>query len=243
MRLGQAHHQVGAGPPEADRAEAALVERARARAEACDVLLPGRHRVGLVEARRRDDRLPEPLDVGLAEDRPSPPFVRVADDRPLDESAVLRVEELLDGQPRPRPLGAALIEVGEQLRLCLPRDRDRRSAGLHHVVDQCHGPGRAPIERALGRVLDPRALQVSIAVVDLDEARAALVGDPADRADQRQVLRVGRDPEELPGLEVDCDLDRKACVPVEPLRRRHKPKPYSLHVTSVERGSQRRAAW
>jgi hypothetical protein len=35
------------------------------------------------------------------------------------------------------------------------------------------------------------------------------------------MLRVGRHPEELPRLEVDGDLDRKACVPVEPLRRTH----------------------
>jgi hypothetical protein len=35
------------------------------------------------------------------------------------------------------------------------------------------------------------------------------------------MLRVGRDPKELPRLEVDGDLDREACVPVEPLRRTH----------------------
>ncbi len=70
-------------------------------------------------------------------------------------------------------------------------------------------------------MLDPRALQMVVAVEHLDIARAALVRDPADGPDQGEMLRVGRDPKELPRLEVDGDLDRKACVPVEPLRRTH----------------------
>ena len=121
----------------------------------------------------------------------------------------------------PCPLVAALVEIGEELGLGLARDRDRRAAGLDHVIEERERPGRAPVERVLGCVLDPRALQMSVAVVGLDVARAALVGDTPDRADQRQVLRLGRDPEELTGLEVDCDFDRKPCVPVEPLVRRH----------------------
>ena len=229
--VGKAHHQVGAGPPEADRAEAALVERARALAEACDVLLPGRYRVGLVQARRRDDRLPEPLDVGLAEDRPGPPLVRVADDRPLDEPAVLRVEELLDGQPRPRPLGAALIEVGEQFRLGVPRDRDRRAACLDHVVDQRHGPGRAPVERVLGRVLDPRALQVRVAVVDLDEAGAPLVGDPPIARTSGKCSGSAEIRRNCPGWRLTATSTARRAYLSSRSVRRHKPKPYSLHVT------------
>jgi hypothetical protein len=70
-------------------------------------------------------------------------------------------------------------------------------------------------------VLDPRALEMVVAVEHLHVPRPALVRDPADGPDQRKMLRVGRYPEELPRLEVDGDLDRKACVPVEPLRRTH----------------------
>jgi hypothetical protein len=70
-------------------------------------------------------------------------------------------------------------------------------------------------------VLDPCALQVVVAVEHLDIARAALVRDPADGSNQGKMLRVGRYPEELPRLEVEGDLDREACVPVEPLRRTH----------------------
>jgi hypothetical protein len=70
-------------------------------------------------------------------------------------------------------------------------------------------------------LLHPRTLQMVVAVEHLDIARPALVRDAPDCSDQREMLRVGRDPEELPRLEVDGDLDRKACVPVEPLRRTH----------------------
>jgi hypothetical protein len=75
-------------------------------------------------------------------------------------------------------------------------------------------------------VLDPGAPKVHVAVVHLDIARTALVRDPADRTDERQVLRLGRDPEELPGLEVHRHLDREAGIPVEALVRCHQAKPY-----------------
>ena len=220
--------QVGARAGEADRAEAPLVEERGALAEALDVLLPREHGVGLVEPGRGDDGVPEPLDVRLAEDGVRPAFVRVADDRPLDQPSVLGVEQLLRGQARARPLGAALVEVGEELGLGLAGDRDRRAAGLDHVVEERERPRRRPVERVLRRVLDARALQMRVAVVGLDVARAALVGDTRDRADERQVLRLGRDPEELTGLEIDRHFDREPCIPVEPLVRCHIGKPYSL---------------
>ena len=97
-------------------------------AQALDVLLPGGDRIGLVEPRRGDDRVPEPLDVRLAEDGLRPAFVRVADDRPLDQPSVLGVEELLRREARARALGAPLVEIGEELGLGLARDRDRRAA-------------------------------------------------------------------------------------------------------------------
>ena len=75
-------------------------------------------------------------------------------------------------------------------------------------------------------MLDPGAPQVHVAIVRLDVARAALVGDVRDRADEREMLRLGRDPEELTGLEVDRHLDREAGIPVEALVWCHQGKPY-----------------
>ena len=194
VRRVQPDTEVGARAGEPDRAELPLVEERGSLAEAPDVLLPGEHRVGLVEPGRGDDGVPEPLDVRLAEDGLRPAFVRIADDRPLDQASVLGVEELLRGQARAGPLVAALVEIGEELGLGLARDRDRRATGLDHVIQERERPRRRPVERVLRGVLDAGALQMSVAVVGLDVPRAALVGDMRDRADERQVLRLGRDP-------------------------------------------------
>ena len=42
------------------------------------------------------------------------------------------------------------------------------------------------------------------------------------------MLGLGRDPEELAGLQVDRHLDREARIAVEPLVWRHQGKPYAL---------------
>ena len=54
------------------------------------------------------------------------------------------------------------------------------------------------------------------------------------------MLRLGRDPQELPRLEVDGDLDRKAGVPVEPLVRSHQlanPIQFQGHACVAAQGS------
>src|SRR4029079_12908357 len=221
VALREADAQVCARADEAKRGERMLVEGRGALPEPLDVLAPGLHRVRLVEAGGGGDRVPQPLDVGLAEHGPRPPLVGVADDRPLDEAPVLRVEELLDGEPRPCGLRAALVEVGEELGLGVACDRDRRPAGLDLWVDHRDRAWRAPVERAAGSWLDARALEMVVAVEHLHVPRPALVRDPADGPDQRKMLRVRRYPEERPRLEVDGHPDRKAGVPVEPLRRTH----------------------
>ena len=69
----QADGEVGARAAEAEAVEARARSGASARStELVDVRAPGLDRVGLVQPGRRRDRVPEPLDVGLAEDRSSP---------------------------------------------------------------------------------------------------------------------------------------------------------------------------
>ena len=75
-------------------------------------------------------------------------------------------------------------------------------------------------------MLDPGAPQVHVAVVGLDVARSALVRDVRDRPHEREMLRFGRDSEELTGLEIDRHLDREAGIPVEALVWCHQDKPY-----------------
>ena len=68
----QADGQIGAGAAEANAVEPALVQQRPALDELGDVASPRVDGVGLVEARRRDHGVPEPLDVRLAEDGLSP---------------------------------------------------------------------------------------------------------------------------------------------------------------------------
>jgi hypothetical protein len=66
-------------------------------------------------------------------------------------------------------------------------------------------------------VLDARALQMSVPVLRLNVPRAALVGDTSDRADEREMLGLRGDPQELARLEIDGNFDGKPGVPVEAL--------------------------
>src|SRR4029078_7303262 len=90
VALREADAQVGARAHEAKRGERVLVEGRAAPAEPLDVLAPALPRVRLVEAGRGGDRVPQPLDVRLAEHGPGPALVRGGDDRPLGEAAAVR---------------------------------------------------------------------------------------------------------------------------------------------------------
>ena len=125
--LEQADGEVGARAAEPDRVEAALVERRGARGEPRRVLRPGRDRVGLVEAHRPGDGVPEPVDVGLAEDRARPALGRAGDDRPRDAPLGDEPERGLDELRHPRGADAAPVEVGEELGLGVAGDGDARA--------------------------------------------------------------------------------------------------------------------
>ena len=181
----------------------------------------------LVEARGDGDRLPEPLHVGLAEHRLGPAGVRVADDRPGDLAVARRLEHLLGDEPRARLRDPGRVEVGEQLGLGVAGDRDQGAVLLRELVDERQRPRRRPVERVLGRVEDPRAPDVRIGVERLDVLRAALVRDLGDRADERQVVGMARDAQQLARLEVDPDLDGEAGVPRESLVRSHSSAAYT----------------
>ena len=239
VTIAQPDEEVGARPLEPNGVEPALVELRSASAKPVEMLVPSGHRVGLVEAGRGRHCLPEALDVWLPEDGVRPARVRVADDRPLDQPPVLRVQELLGREPRACPLGTPLVGVGEKLGLRFAGDRDRRAAGVDQVVDERERPGRAPVERVLGCVLDTRAAHVHVAELGLHVACAALVGELSDRANKRQMLRLGVDAQELTRLEVDRHLHRQARVPFEPLVRSHAVEPYSVCRVNAPRRSAR----
>ena len=67
------------------------------------------------------------------------------------------------------------------------------------MLDDRERPGRRPAERFLRRVQDARVPDVLVDVLDVDEPRAKLVGDPADRARELDVLELQLSQRSWPG--------------------------------------------
>jgi hypothetical protein len=105
-RRKQADGEVGSRPPVAERVGAQVVETGGTRLEPAETLPPGGGRIGLVEAHAEGDLIPEPRDVGLAEDLLRPPGTRGGDDAPVHRLlAHLPAGDLRDvrrGEPTPR---------------------------------------------------------------------------------------------------------------------------------------------
>ena len=68
-------------------------------------------------------------------------------------------------------------------------------------------PRRHVVERVLGRVLDPRALDVRVEVPDVDEPRTASVRVRRDRARQLVLAVLCVDVDDLARLDVRAVLD------------------------------------
>ena len=239
MAIAQPDDELGARPCEANRVESTLVELRRTVAKPVEMLVPRRNRIGLVEPGGGRDRLPQTLDIWLAEDRGRPARVRVADDRPLDQPPVIRVQELLGRKPRARPLGAPLVGVCEELGLRFSGDRDRRAAGLDQVVDECERARRAssrasPRARA-GPVRAARACRGTGPRRSARRARRR--GRPIARTSGR-CSGSGVDAQELTRLKIDSHLYREARVPFEPLVRNSRVEPYSVcRVNALRRAA------
>ena len=147
-RVGQEpDRQVGARAAVAQGVEPALVQaRRRGATSSRDVLLPGRDRVGLVEPDRGRDRLPEPVDVGLAEHacvaQPSFGYATIDQlQRPSVSARLASASCAHPGSPE-----AAAVEAVEELRLGVAGDREQRAAVLAEVVQPLDEPRRRPAE-------------------------------------------------------------------------------------------------
>ncbi len=208
--------EVGARAAVPQRVEAPRVQRVGAPVERGDVVLPRRDRVRLVEPHSGLDRAPEPLEVRLAEDRGRPALVRVRDDRPV--AAAARELEARAGEvAHPRARDARAVEVGEELRLRVPADREQRAAVAAELLHALDEPRRRPREHVLARVLDVRAADVLVGEEDVDVAGAGHVGLLRDRAHERRVLDEAVDRQPLARLEVEPDPDGQARVVGQPV--------------------------
>ena len=167
--------------------------------QACD-------RIGLVEPDGSADRSPQPLDVGLAEDRLRPALVREGDDRPVAQ-AVGQPQRCLCDLAHARLADALAVEVGEELGLGVAADRAEGAAHGAELVEALDEPGRRIAEAVRVGALDVGAPDVLVGVEDVDVAGAGGIRLARDRAHERRVLDQGVDPERLTRLEVEPDLD------------------------------------
>ena len=175
------------------------------------MLAPCGDRVGLVQAHRGCDRLPEPLDVGLAEDDLRPALVRERNDRPVAEP-VGQPQARLGDLPHARPSDSAPVEVGEELGFGVAGDCEERAALGPEVVQSLHEPGRRVAQCVLGGVLDVRAADVLVGVEHVHEARPRRIRLARDCPDEGLVFDECVDPEQLAGLQVETDLNREPGV-------------------------------
>ena len=77
---------------------------------------------------QKRDRLPEPLDVRLAEHLVRPAHVRIGDSRPVDAPGDHVAADDLRDLLHLRPPDALTVEVAEELRLGVAGGRDHRRA-------------------------------------------------------------------------------------------------------------------
>ena len=203
------------------------------------MLPPGLDRIGLVEPDGRRDRVPEPLDVRLAEDDARPLLARVRDDRPVarpGSEPQARFRQL----PHACVCDSLSVEVGKEPGLGAAADHEQRPAVGAEILQALHEPGRRPAERVVGGVLDMRPANPLVCVVDVHVGGSSLVRRGCDRADERGMLDVSVHGETLSRLKIDPDLDGQPGVGGEHLLELHGT---SMYVRRLPPWSLDCAAW
>ncbi len=208
------------GPREAHAVEVERVELAAPALQPLDVPPPGGDRVVLVEADGLGDRLPEPLDVRLAEHLLRPALVRERGDRPAERACGLCLVQRVEHRLRPGAPDALLVEVGEELRVGVPRDHHERSAVARRRCQLDDPRGRVGQHLVCG-MLDHRPPHVLVGVAHVDVTGACAVPGPGQRAHELDVLDLRVDEERLPRLEVDADANDQLGVPLEAIHASH----------------------
>ena len=150
--------------------------------------------------------------VGVHELRPRQRGAR--HDRPVRRALVDDLARLLD-RGQPVAAGADRIEVLEQAGGDGPGQRDARGVVLAEREDALAEPRRHVVERVLGGVLDPRALDPRVEPADVDELGAAPVGALGQRADQPLLAGLAADGHDLALLQVAPEADREVGEPLE----------------------------
>ena len=233
LRVGQEPDcEVGAGAAEVQSVERTLVQMRAPVPKRGDVLAPGCDRIRLLEPDRVGDRLPQPLDVRLAEHLLGPALIRVGRDRPGDRAGVLRLVQSLEKVARTCPPDALSVEIGEQVRIRVARDHHERAV----VSDRprlLEKPGGSVRQHLVLRVLDHRAAHVLVDVADVDVTGAGLVARAGERACELGMLDLTVDEQRLPGLEVHSDPHDQLRVALQAIHGRNHRGPIHPPETVV----------
>ena len=171
---------------------------------------PGGHGVVLVQAADVDDLLGEPgqrrvgVELGVHELRPR--GRRAGHGGPVRRAVVDDLAGLAQEGQLVAP-DAGRVEVVEQAGSDRARQADPRGAELAELEDPPAVPRRHVVERLLVGVEEPRALDVEVEVLDVDEAGAVAVGAGGQRARQRLLAQLGADGDHLAALDVGGEPD------------------------------------
>src|SRR5438093_12914583 len=133
---------------------------------------PGLHRVVLVETGRLGHRLPETIDIRLAEDAIGPTGGWAAGQGPADP--VTRHLGQPDRHERalPRRTDAPPVEVREETRIRLTGQEQDCSSLLHDLEQAIDQPLRRQIQRFLWTMRDQGSLDVRVDIANVDESPA-----------------------------------------------------------------------
>ena len=174
-------------------------------------------RVGLVEPHRLRDRLPEPVDVGLAEDVLGPGGRRRADDPPGELAHRLAARPLLVVGDRLRLADPRPVEPVEEAGPRFRREQECGAVAVGDRLEPLDHPRRRVVERLLGCLLDQDAPDAVVDVTDVYEARPGVVGGGGERPHEVCVVEEAVDHHRLPRLHVDADAGDQPRVRLDQL--------------------------
>ena len=216
----QPDREIGVRAVVAHLGQLQRVQRAPAGGQLRGPLLPGGDRVGLVEAHRRGDRLPQPLDVWFAEYLLRPAPVRRRDHGP---ALLLPEHRLLAGHRlchRERG-GLRRVDVVEQVRIGVAGQPDPDGSLGGVFLDPLDRPGPGLRQALEARVAEPRVPDRAVRPVDLDPFGADGIGALHHRPRDLQVGGVGAKQHAGARLDVDPDPDDQVGEPFKVIAARH----------------------
>ena len=177
-----------------------------------------------VEAHRRRDGIPEPFDVGLAEDGLGPAGIRRGHDDPVQLPAHHEGQVDHPDVARLRLRDELGVEPVEERRFRVAGERDQGRPGVAPGADPVEEVLRRPSELGLGAELDRGLAQMEVGDDGVHARRARPERRARDGTGDRRVLDQVDENDLLARLDVRADPDDEVGEPVEALVGRHRAR-------------------